>query len=86
MRVIILGGDGYLGWPTAMDMASSGHEVWAVDNYLRRNIAQETQSEALLPTPNLHERAEIFEAATGHKINIVIGDCTDFRMMSGLFE
>lgn len=86
MRVIILGGDGYLGWPTAMDMAASGHEVWAVDNYLRRNIAQETQSEALLPTPNLHERAEIFEAETGKKINIVIGDCTDFRMMAELFE
>jgi len=86
MRVIILGGDGYLGWPTSMDMAASGHEVWAVDNYLRRNIAQETQSEALLPTPNLHERAEIFEAATGNKINIVIGDCTDFRMMAELFE
>lgn len=86
MRVIILGGDGYLGWPTAMDMAASGHEVWAVDNYLRRNIAQETQSEALLPTPNLNERAEIFEAQTGKKINVVIGDCTDFRMMSDLFE
>lgn len=86
MRIIILGGDGYLGWPTAMDMAASGHEVWAVDNYLRRNIAQETQSEALLPTPNLHERADIFEAATGKKINVVIGDCTDFRMMSELFE
>lgn len=86
MRVIILGGDGYLGWPTAMDMAASGHEVWAVDNYLRRNIAQETQSEALLPTPNLNERAEIYEAETGKKINVVIGDCTDFRMMSDLFE
>lgn len=86
MRIIILGGDGYLGWPTAMDMAASGHEVWAVDNYLRRNIAQETQSEALLPTPNLHERADIFETATGKKINIVIGDCTDFRLMSELFE
>tara|TARA_R110000868_G_scaffold4155_19_gene25437 strand:+ start:12115 stop:13269 length:1155 start_codon:yes stop_codon:yes gene_type:complete len=86
MRIIILGGDGYLGWPTAMDMAASGHDVWAVDNYLRRNIAQETQSEALLPTPNLHERADIFEAATGKKINIVIGDCTDFRMMADLFE
>lgn len=86
MRIIVLGGDGYLGWPTAMDMAASGHDVWAVDNYLRRNIAQETQSEALLPTPNLHERAEIFEAATGKKIEIVIGDCTDFRMMAELFE
>lgn len=86
MRIIILGGDGYLGWPTSMDMAAAGHEVWAVDNYMRRNIAQETQSEALLPTPNLHERADIFEAATGKKINVVIGDCTDFRMMSDLFE
>lgn len=86
MRIIILGGDGYLGWPTSMDMAADGHEVWSVDNYMRRNIAQETQSEALLPTPNLHERADIFEAATGKKINIVIGDCTDFRMMSDLFE
>jgi UDP-sulfoquinovose synthase len=86
MRVIILGGDGYLGWPTAMDMASRGHEVWAVDNYLRRNIAQETRSEALLPTPNLHERADLFHATTGHRVNVVIGDCTDFRMMSGLFE
>lgn len=86
MRIIILGGDGYLGWPTSMDMAADGHEVWSVDNYMRRNIAQETQSEALLPTPNLHERADIFEAATGKKINVVIGDCTDFRMMSDLFE
>ena len=86
MRVIILVGDGYLGWPTAMNMAAKGHEVWAVDNYLRRNIAQETQSEALMPTPNLQERAEIFEASTGKKIHIVIGDCTDFRMMSNLFE
>ncbi|CAN0447162.1 unnamed protein product [Discosporangium mesarthrocarpum] len=86
MRIIILGGDGYLGWPTSMDMAADGHEVWSVDNYMRRNIAQETQSEALLPTPNLHERADIFEAATGKKINVVIGDCTDFRMMSELFE
>ena len=86
MRIIILGGDGYLGWPTSMDMAADGHDVWSVDNYMRRNIAQETQSEALLPTPNLHERADIFEAATGKKINVVIGDCTDFRMMSELFE
>ena len=86
MRVIILGGDGYLGWPTAMDMAAKGHEVWAVDNYMRRNIAQETRSEALMPTPNLHDRAEIFEASSGYRVNVVIGDCTDFRMMSGLFE
>ena len=44
MKVMILGGDGYLGWPTCMDFAAKGHEVLAVDNYLRRNISAETDS------------------------------------------
>jgi len=86
MRVIVLGGDGYLGWPTAMHFATRGHDVWCVDNYLRRRIAQETNSEALIPTPNLIDRADIFEAVWGHRINIEIGDATDYRLMSRLFE
>jgi UDP-sulfoquinovose synthase len=85
MRVIVLGSDGYLGWPTAMHFAAAGHEVWAVDNYLRRRCAQETNSEALFPNPNLNDRAEIFAAASGHRINVLIGDCADYRMMSRLF-
>jgi len=36
MRILILGGDGYLGWPTAMHFSNRGHEVHVVDNYLRR--------------------------------------------------
>ena len=59
MRIIVLGGDGYLGWPTAMHLAARGHEVWTLDNYLRRQIALETCSEALIPTPNLNDRARI---------------------------
>jgi nucleoside-diphosphate-sugar epimerase len=54
MRIIVLGGDGYLGWPTAMHLAARGHEVWALDNYLRRQIALETCSEPLIPTPQPH--------------------------------
>ena len=42
MRVMILGGDGYLGWPTAMAFRRAGHDVCAVDNYLRRKIARAT--------------------------------------------
>ena len=68
MRVLILGGDGYLGWPTAMAFAAKGHEVRVIDNYLRRTIAQQTQSEALMPMPNLNDRAAIFEAASGKAI------------------
>jgi UDP-sulfoquinovose synthase len=81
MNVLILGGDGYLGWPTAMHFASLGHDVHVVDNYLRRRIAQETGSEPLLPTPNLHDRAEIFKSITGIQIGVTIGDCCDYRTL-----
>ena len=39
MRVLILGGDGYLGWPTAMRFSGKGHEVAVVDNFDRRTLA-----------------------------------------------
>ncbi|MEE9386780.1 MAG: NAD-dependent epimerase/dehydratase family protein [Nannocystaceae bacterium] len=85
MRIIILGGDGYLGWPTAMHFAARGHEVTVVDNYMRRQIARETRSEPLIETSNLNDRAELFEACSGKHIEVVIGDCNDYRMMSKLF-
>ena len=49
MRVLVLGGDGYLGWPTSMHLSAHGHEVMAVDNYLRRNLMLEQDAEALFP-------------------------------------
>ena len=42
MRILILGADGYLGWPTVMHLTTKGHEVVAVDNYLRRKLFEET--------------------------------------------
>jgi UDP-sulfoquinovose synthase len=86
MRVLVLGGDGYLGWPTAMAIAAKGHDVHVVDNYLRRHIAIQTQSEALMPNPNLIERAEIFKAVSGFNIEVTIGDVTDFRVLSKIFK
>lgn len=86
MRVLILGGDGFLGWPTAMAFATQGHDVCIIDNYLRRNIAQQTRSEALIPTPNLHDRADIFHSVSNLRIEVEIGDCTDYRTMSNLFQ
>ncbi len=86
MRIFVLGGDGYLGWPTAMHLAERGHDVTVVDNYLRREIARATRSEALIPTPNLHDRAEIHAEKGGRPIEVVIGDCTDYRLVSDLFE
>jgi len=86
MRVLVLGGDGYLGWPTAMDFAAKGHDVYVIDNYMRRNIAQQTQSEALIPLPNLNDRAAIFKSLTGKNIQVKIGDCADYRTMENVFR
>jgi UDP-sulfoquinovose synthase len=68
-----------------MSLAMSGHDVCAVDNYLRRDMAVETASEALTPNPKLDERARIFEGMTGKKIRVVIADCADFTTMSRVF-
>jgi UDP-sulfoquinovose synthase len=86
MRILILGGDGYLGWPTAMHFASRGHEVLAVDNYLRRVIALQTQSEALVASPDLPERARIFQDASGHTIHVEIGSVDDYRFTQRIFR
>jgi UDP-sulfoquinovose synthase len=85
MRIMILGGDGYLGWPTAMAFRRAGHEVLAIDNYFRRRIACETNSDALIPTPRLAERAAIFHQMAGQSIATVEGDCCDFEFLSGQF-
>lgn len=85
MRVLILGGDGYLGWPTAMAFAASGHDVYVVDNYLRRNIAQQTRSEALMVNPNLNDRADIFQAHSGKTVQVAIGDITNYRFLAQIF-
>ncbi len=82
MRVMILGGDGYLGWPTAMDLAANGHTVRVVDNYLRRQMAKQTDSEALIQTPDMSDRAHLFEKLTGYKIDIQIFDCTEYSKLS----
>lgn len=81
MRVLILGGDGYLGWPTAMDFAAAGHEVVVADNYLRRQIAERTNSDALVPSPTLNGRVRLFEQLSGKKIKVHIGDLADPDVM-----
>jgi UDP-sulfoquinovose synthase len=84
VRVLVLGGDGYLGWPTAMALCAQGHDVCVVDNYLRRNLARETDSEALIPCPNLAQRADIFAAVHDRRMRVKVLDCTDFGRLDWL--
>ena len=82
MRILILGGDGYLGWPTAMAFARGGHQVRVVDNYLRRTIALQTRSEALIPTASLQDRCAIFEQVSGVSIAVDIVDCQQYDALA----
>ena len=86
MKVLILGGDGYLGWPTAMHLSAHGHDVTVVDNYLRRQIAQEEDSEPLRELPNLNERARLWQAKSGKEIKVRIGDLCDWDFMADVFR
>ena len=81
MSVLLTGGDGYLGWPTAMNFAAAGHEVTVADNYLRRRIAEATDSEPLMPAPSLSERVQIFANITGQEMNVRIGDLCEPEFM-----
>jgi UDP-sulfoquinovose synthase len=85
VRILILGGDGYLGWPTAMHLTAKGHEVAVVDSYLRRRLCREENVEPLFLTPNLHERVGIWESVSGHSIPVFIGDLTGWEFVSEIF-
>lgn len=86
MRVLILGGDGYLGWPTAMYLSQRGHEVRVADNYFRRRACIELNCEPLLPTPNLHRRAGLWKALTGYEIGVEIGDVCHYPFVTKVFR
>jgi len=81
MRILVLGGDGYLGWPTAMHFAARGDEVCVVDNYLRRRIARDTASEPLSENPTLEDRCALFAAHTNHRIRCEILDLADHERL-----
>ena len=85
MRMLICGGDGYLGWPTAMHLSDQGHEVMVVDNYLRRELCLKHDTEPLYPVPNLHERAGVWRQLRDQEIQVRIGDCCDYAFISNLF-
>lgn len=78
MRIAVLGGDGYLGWATAMNLSAVGHEVYVCDNYLRRRLNKKFESEPLIQVPMLEERARAWAAASGRTINVRYGDLTDW--------
>jgi UDP-sulfoquinovose synthase len=87
MRVLILGGDGYLGWPTAMYFSVRGHEVHAVDNYLRRRAHREAGTDSLTPiAESLPARTQAWHQVTGYRIAVTEGDLCDWDVVARVFR
>ena len=86
MRILILGGDGYLGWATAMYFSQRGHEIALVDNFLRRRLHLERGTDSLTPIRSLHERTQAWRELTGKHMALYIGDLTDWTFTAHVFR
>jgi UDP-sulfoquinovose synthase len=84
MRVLILGGDGYLGWPTAMRFSARGHDVSVVDNFVRRRWVEAQGSDSLTPISSLDERIAAWKEVSGKEIASHVGAIEDPEFLEGV--
>ncbi len=77
MRILVLGGDGYLGWPTAMHLSDLGHDVAVSDNFARRGYDRETGVDTLIPICSLDERLSAWTEVSHRTIRNYPGDLID---------
>ena len=71
LKVLVLGGDGFCGWPCAVNLADNGHEVLIVDNLSRRKIDLDLQVESLTPISSIGERLKAWEEIGGKPISFI---------------
>jgi len=71
VKVLVLGGDGFCGWPTALHLSDIGHEVTVVDNLSRREIDLELEVDSLTPIRPMGERVRVWKELTGKEIGFV---------------
>jgi UDP-sulfoquinovose synthase len=77
MRILVLGGDGYLGWPTALHLSDVGHDVGIVDNFVRRTYDHELGVESLVPIETLATRVRAWREVSGRHVETYVGDLCD---------
>jgi hypothetical protein len=68
-KVVVLGGDGFCGWPTSLFLSEKGHEVVIVDNLARRKIDLELGCSSLTPILSIEERCKVWNKLTGNSIS-----------------
>src|SRR5579864_882777 len=86
MRILVLGGDGYCGWPTALYLSKRGHEVAIADSFVRRSWDQELGTETLTPIRPLAERLRTWQRLTGKQIESYVGDILDYEFLARVIQ
>jgi len=86
-KIIVLGGDGFCGWPTSLHLSKQGHDVIIVDNLSRRSIDAELEVDSLTPIQDINTRLSAWEEVSGNKIdfyNFTVGQ--DYDALLGLIS
>ncbi|TWT01567.1 NAD-dependent epimerase/dehydratase family protein [Planomicrobium sp. CPCC 101079] len=86
MRIIVAGGDGFCGWPTALYLSKQGHDVAIIDSMVRRKIDEELRSNSITPIASLAERTAKWKELTGKEIRIYMGDLQHFDFLKLVME
>jgi UDP-sulfoquinovose synthase len=86
MKILVLGGDGYLGWPTAMHLANRGHDVAVVDSFHRRLWDHEIGADTLIPILTLQDRVNLWTGLGKRPIRLFVGDITDWEFVEHVFK
>ncbi|MBP0015506.1 MAG: NAD-dependent epimerase/dehydratase family protein [Roseofilum sp. SBFL] len=81
MKVLVIGGDGYCGWATALYLSDHGYEVGILDNLVRRHWDQQLCVETLTPIAPIQQRLRKWHELTGKTIDLFIGDINDYDFL-----
>jgi UDP-sulfoquinovose synthase len=87
VKVLVLGGDGFCGWPCAVNLSDAGHDVVIVDNLSRRKIDIDLGVDSLTPIATIHDRLRAWEETGGRPIHFVALDIAqDYDLLLGLLR
>jgi UDP-sulfoquinovose synthase len=82
MKVLVIGGDGYCGWATALYLSNRGYEVGILDSLVRRHWDNELGVETLTPIAPIQQRIQRWHDLTGKSIDLFVGDITNYEFLN----
>jgi len=86
MKAIVIGGDGYCGWATALHLSNKGYEVAIIDNLARRHWDAQLGVDTLTPIAPIQQRIQRWKDLTGKTIDLFIGDITNYDFLIKAFR